>query len=92
MQQGDRNRRIKILVALTLVFTFVSSLVFIWFSVASNHPFADKYTLRIPLKHASALKPGASVTLAGILVGAISDIILSDDNQVWVFVDVLLLM
>ncbi|MEO5330835.1 MAG: MlaD family protein [Magnetococcus sp. YQC-5] len=78
----DRDRRFKQTVSVFVLATMIIVMGILWAGHTSMSPFDSKYHLHMELTHAEGLKIETPVTLAGILVGKVSDMQLTADNKI----------
>ncbi len=81
-QRFKRDRRFKQIVSLFIFVSMGLVLGILWLGNATSNPFGAKYFLQMELVHAGGLKKDTPVTLAGIMVGNVSDLQLTDNNKI----------
>lgn len=79
-----RDRMIKQVTTLFVLVSMVLVLGIIWLGNTNNNPFDAKYYLHMELDHAEGLKKETPVTLAGIMVGKVYDLKLTETNKILV--------
>ncbi len=85
----NRDRRFKQSVTLFIFLSMLLVLGMVWLGNTNNNPFDAKYNLHSETAHAETLKIDTPVTLAGILVGRVSDLQFTADNKIRITIRVL---
>lgn len=89
LTRKNRDRKFKQTVGLFVLISMTLVLGTLWLGNASINPFDTRYLLYIELDHAEGLKPETPVTLAGLLVGRVSNIQFAERNKIRVTVSLL---
>ncbi|WP_130471805.1 MlaD family protein [Candidatus Magnetaquicoccus inordinatus] len=85
----NRDRRFKQSVTLFIFISMLLVLGMIWLGHTTDNPFDAKYNLHSELAHGETLKIDTPVTLAGILIGRITNLQFTSENKIRITIRVL---